>query len=365
MTANAPTWPTWRRTLPPNPQRRAEGGQRVAGEPASFAADGRVAAPPPPTISYVTVVRNAVRTVERTLASVQAQRGVAVEHIVVDGASTDGTLEVVERHAAQLAYYVSEPDGGLYDALNKAVELAAGDYVCVLNADDWLTRDAAQAVADHARGADRGAARLVCTAAWALREDRRDKLWLPEALDAGSVLRCANVCHNAVYATRAAYAASGPYRTDLKIAADFAWLVACIDAGVEIVRVDTPTVHYSLGGLSSDTRRHTTDCAAIVRDRFPALDDEQAWALLHCFHQFRGNLAPLAASRPAHHGRFLRDLARAHAADTELLRALALAGFATLRHPDDRDAAGRLSPRQRIARSLYKRGVQLRAWLRR
>jgi glycosyltransferase involved in cell wall biosynthesis len=121
-------------------RRRAEGGLRL---------QGRLQSPAPgvPLVSYVTVVRNAVTTLPRTLASVKAQRGAAVEHIVVDGLSSDGTLRVIEAHAGQIDYFVSEPDSGLYDALNKAVSLARGSLVCVLNADDWLTADAAATAA--------------------------------------------------------------------------------------------------------------------------------------------------------------------------------------------------------------------------
>ena len=355
--AGAP-WPDWRATLPPaGGERRAEGGRRVAS--------GAAQRPPPaaagPLISYVTVVKNAAGTIGRTIDSVQAQRWPHVEHIVIDGCSTDGTLAVIERHRAAIDYYASEPDGGLYEALNKAVELASGELICVLNADDWLAADAAQTVAAHFAQPSPHAARLLCTAAWAMRSDRR-KLWLPAPIDAGSWLVCANVCHNAVYATRAAYEASGPYRADLRIAADFAWLMACVDAGVEIRRLDEPTVHYSMGGLSADTRAHTTECAAILRRRFPLLDESQAWGLMHCFHQFRANLAPFSATRPAHLGRFLCRLVEQHGGDADLLRALARAGFATLRHPDDEHAAATPTRREKIARSLYKRSVQLRRW---
>ncbi len=88
------------------------------------------------TVSVVTVCRNAAATLERTILSVRAQTGVRVEHIIIDGASTDGTAEILRRHADGLAHVVSENDGGLYHAMNKGLALTTGDYTGFLNADD-------------------------------------------------------------------------------------------------------------------------------------------------------------------------------------------------------------------------------------
>jgi len=87
-------------------------------------------------ISVITVCYNSARTIERSLQSVAAQDWSAIEHIVVDGASTDGTIEILNRFRSRLAYLVSEPDNGIYDAMNKGLAQATGDIVCFLNADD-------------------------------------------------------------------------------------------------------------------------------------------------------------------------------------------------------------------------------------
>lgn len=87
-------------------------------------------------ISVITVCHNSARTLERSLQSVADQDWSAVEHIVIDGASTDGTREILERFRSRLAYLVSEPDKGIYDAMNKGLAHATGDIICFLNADD-------------------------------------------------------------------------------------------------------------------------------------------------------------------------------------------------------------------------------------
>ena len=90
----------------------------------------------PTTLSVVTVCRNSIATIAQALDSVNGQTGVELEHIVIDGLSTDGTVELLERSKRQLAHLISEPDAGLYDAMNKGIALATGEYLGFLNSDD-------------------------------------------------------------------------------------------------------------------------------------------------------------------------------------------------------------------------------------
>ena len=87
-------------------------------------------------ISIVTVCYNSAATIADTLRSVAAQTHPEVEHIVVDGGSTDDTLEIIARHRDRIAQLVSEPDRGVYDAMNKGIALACGEVLAFLNADD-------------------------------------------------------------------------------------------------------------------------------------------------------------------------------------------------------------------------------------
>jgi glycosyltransferase involved in cell wall biosynthesis len=93
-----------------------------------------------PLISIVVAVRNGAATLDRCLRSIAAQTYPRREAIVIDGASTDGTQEVIARHARALACSRSEPDGGIADAWNKGVAAARGDWICFLGADDFLWR---------------------------------------------------------------------------------------------------------------------------------------------------------------------------------------------------------------------------------
>ena len=104
-----------------------------------------------PRITVVTVCRNSAASIERTLQSVLAQDYADFEYVVIDGASTDGTLEILHRHAGRIAALVSEPDRGVYDAMNKAVRLARGEYLLFMNAGDvFAASDVLSAVAAQA-----------------------------------------------------------------------------------------------------------------------------------------------------------------------------------------------------------------------
>lgn len=96
-------------------------------------------------LSVITVSYNAIATLGETLQSVASQTWRDFEHIVIDGASTDGTRELLEGHRDRLSVLVSEPDGGLYEAMNKGMALAKGDYVGFLNSDDVFADDQALA----------------------------------------------------------------------------------------------------------------------------------------------------------------------------------------------------------------------------
>jgi glycosyltransferase involved in cell wall biosynthesis len=92
-------------------------------------------------VSVITVCFNSAATITKTLHSVASQTWADIEHIVIDGASTDATLAILHQHRAQLGRLVSEPDKGVYEAMNKGVALATGDVIAFLNADDVYKDD--------------------------------------------------------------------------------------------------------------------------------------------------------------------------------------------------------------------------------
>ena len=96
---------------------------------------------PTPKFSIITVTYNAEAVLEDTIQSVISQTYHHVEYIIVDGASKDSTLSIIDRYRDRITRIVSEPDKGLYDAMNKGIRLATGDYLCFLNAGDSFHED--------------------------------------------------------------------------------------------------------------------------------------------------------------------------------------------------------------------------------
>lgn len=116
----------------PAPSGRIEGGLRSRG---AFRATGQQGEP---LISIITPSYNSAKTIERTILSVVEQTYRNVEFIVVDGGSTDGTLDILRKYDARITYWLSEPDNGIYDAMNKGISLAGGEWLYFLGSDDWL-----------------------------------------------------------------------------------------------------------------------------------------------------------------------------------------------------------------------------------
>jgi glycosyltransferase involved in cell wall biosynthesis len=91
-----------------------------------------------PLISIITVVRNGVSTLEQTILSVINQTYKNIEYIIIDGGSTDGTVDIIKKYENHLACWVSEPDKGIYDAMNKGIDKATGEWINFMNSGDWF-----------------------------------------------------------------------------------------------------------------------------------------------------------------------------------------------------------------------------------
>lgn len=94
-----------------------------------------------PLISVVTVCFNAVRDIEKTILSVINQTYQNIEYIIIDGGSTDGTVDIIKKYAGHITYWVSEPDKGIYDAMNKGIKVATGEWINFMNAGDVFYDD--------------------------------------------------------------------------------------------------------------------------------------------------------------------------------------------------------------------------------
>ena len=208
-------------------------------------------------VSLITVARNAERTIAATLASALSQKGVDLEYVVVDGASSDGTLDLVraarDAHPGRDFRFLSEPDRGLYDALNKGIRLATGDVVGILNADDVFEDESA--LADIAAAFDDSVDAVYADIRFVkggrtvrYYSARRWKPWMHKF---GYMPP-----HPSVYIRRELFERLGPYRTDYRISADFELMVRyfCRN-GLRTRYIPRCVVQMTPGGLSTSGLR--------------------------------------------------------------------------------------------------------------
>jgi len=204
------------------------------------------------TISIITVCRNSSRVIATCLESVAKQTHGDVEHIVIDGASTDGTQAVVAQfpHVKTL---VSEADYGLYDAMNKGIRLATGDVVGILNADDFYPRPSVLSTVSAVFD-DRELAATIGDVAFVspgnLRRVTRyysARGWQPRLFATGIMPP-----HPAFFVRREHYEALGLYRTDFQISSDFDLLVRFLHtARLPFRYIPGSIVHMRAGGTSN------------------------------------------------------------------------------------------------------------------
>ncbi len=208
-------------------------------------------------ISIVTVAYNSAATIGDTLASVAEQTYPGIEHIVVDGASKDSTLARVRAHGAHVSRVLSEPDHGIYDAMNKGLALASGDFVGFLNADDMLASpDAIAAIARAAATADADA---VCGDLMYVRQDRPDvvlRYWRCGGFTRSRLRFGWMPPHPTFYVRRSLLTRIGGFDTRLRIAADYDLMLRCLTIpGVQIGYVPEVLVKMRAGGASNRSLR--------------------------------------------------------------------------------------------------------------
>lgn len=208
-----------------------------------------------PLFSIITVTFNASSTIDATLASVAGQTCRLFEYIVMDGLSSDDTIDKVTAAAIPEAKVVSEKDAGLYDAMNKAMAMATGDYLIFLNAGDSFTSaHTLQQIADVIMDNDYpgvvyGETRLVN----ARREYVADRhLRAPEQLTFESFSDGMLVCHQAFVALRKL---CDPYDLKFKYSADYDWCIRVLQRSRRNVFVGTVIIDYLSEGLTTANRR--------------------------------------------------------------------------------------------------------------
>lgn len=196
-------------------------------------------------ISIITVCLNSEKTIEQTILSVLAQSYDNVEYIIVDGASTDETMNIVEKYRDRISIVVSEPDEGLYYAMNKGIELSSGEIIGIINSDDWYEEGALEQVVSIFESEDLdilyGDINYV--------EQDKD-VFIYEQPVFRSLWHLMSVNHPATFVKREVYEKYGVYDTSYRIPADVEIMNRFWRKKVRFGHIEKVLANFRAGGLS-------------------------------------------------------------------------------------------------------------------
>lgn len=207
-----------------------------------------------PKLTVITIVYNNVRDIERTINSVLKQTYKNIEYIIIDGKSTDGTLAVIAQYKERISKIISEPDKGIYDAMNKGLALATGDYILFINSGDEIyDEQTVEDVFDSAPGADiyYGETEMF-NDNWESLGRRRHEA--PEIFNWKSFQFGMNISHQAIYVRRSI---TEPYDLKYKYSSDIDWIIKSAKKASNIVNVHRYVAKYLVGGMSKKKHRES------------------------------------------------------------------------------------------------------------
>lgn len=207
-----------------------------------------------PLFSIVTAAYNSADSIGQTAASLECQTFSDFEWIVVDGGSKDATREVVAQSSISNLRFISEPDNGIYDAMNKGIAMSKGRYLAFLNSDDWYmpeTLDQVQlAIAANSIGekppiifADMNTRRHVGNNFFTRRENAR----------LNELPRGMFIFHPAIWIPKLYFDQHGPYDLRFKLASDYHWVLRAYISGIPFKHLPLPLANFTVGGRSSQS----------------------------------------------------------------------------------------------------------------
>ncbi len=204
-------------------------------------------------VSIITVSHNSVKTISDTIKSVLAQSYANIEYIIVDGSSTDGTIELITSFGNRISKFISEPDCGIYDAINKGIRLATGEIVGIVNSDDFFYSNdviakVAQSFCENNIDAVIGDAQFVDPN----QPSKIVRYYSSKNYSVGKFRYGFMPAHPSFYVKREFFEKLGYYKTDYKIGADFELLIRFLYINnLKFKYLEMPFLSMRMGGVSN------------------------------------------------------------------------------------------------------------------
>lgn len=192
-----------------------------------------------PLVSIITAVYNGKKYLEHTIQSVINQTYSSIEYVIIDGGSTDGTLDIIRKYDNKIACWVSEPDEGISDAFNKGISFSTGDIIGIINSDDWYESDTVEKVIKRYLDCKPDILHGIVR--------RGDELIVP---DEAMLKYEMSINHPATFATRHSYLKIGLFRTDFRYAMDYEWLLRGKGSDMKFSFINQCIANMRTGGIS-------------------------------------------------------------------------------------------------------------------
>jgi glycosyltransferase involved in cell wall biosynthesis len=224
-------------------------------------------------LSIITITYNAEQFLERTIQSILAQTDQDFEYIIIDGKSKDGTLQIAEKYKNRVNQLISEPDKGLYDAMNKGLKTATGDFVWFMNAGDEINDK--ETVSRIAQSVTEQTDVLYADTYFVNNEGKIEGLRseitphrLPKNLTWQDMKLGMLVCHQAFIARKSI----APLFMENNLSADIDWEIECLKRAREVTYLDFVVAKYLIGGISNkQLKRSLLDRYEVLKKHFGLL----------------------------------------------------------------------------------------------
>lgn len=200
-----------------------------------------------PKVSIITIVLNGAKTIEDTINSVIGQTVDNIEYIIIDGGSTDGTIDIVKKYAKHVDVFVSEPDTGIGNAFNKGVLAASGEIIGIINADDWYEENAvAEVINTYGKypyyDVYYGSCNIISSNGASIIKGSENSHLL--------LLNGMSITHPPTFVKRDAYFKYGLFNENYRIAMDYEWLLRAYINGAIFKSVGALLANHRPGGIS-------------------------------------------------------------------------------------------------------------------
>jgi glycosyltransferase involved in cell wall biosynthesis len=217
-------------------------------------------------VSIITIVYNAKKTLEQTILSVINQTYPNIEYIIIDGGSTDGSVDIIKKYEHQINFWISEKDRGISDAFNKGIAKATGELVGIINADDWYETDAVQTIVNSYSSR----IHVYCGMVSMISEKgvvQKVRMSDDKKLNYGMY-----IMHPTTFVKRVLYERIGNFDVEYRYAMDYDLILRVRSSGYSILCIPTKIACMRVGGISSDMEVANLEVIRIMKKHFSTFE---------------------------------------------------------------------------------------------